>query len=209
MPNVLQVEDNSVYVVFSSTNYIMSKLIKFFTHNKYNHTSISLDEDIHKLYSFARYHINSPFVGGFIVEYPERYIYKNKRPLVKVCRVQLSADEYNAVRQRLDEMLENKEEYIYNFFSAAGSLMGKRVKIEKCYTCVEFVASMIGYEDISSIRQLEERLAGMEIYTGEFEAACTNEKGSEEFFVRDPLIDILCNMARQTKEIFSRKRKLS
>ena len=43
-----------VYVIFSSTQYMIAKCIRAMTNHRYNHVSISLDGNLQTLYSFAR-----------------------------------------------------------------------------------------------------------------------------------------------------------
>ena len=49
-------KDYSVYVILSATELKMGKIIRFLTRYKYNHVSITLDDELRYMYSFSRYH---------------------------------------------------------------------------------------------------------------------------------------------------------
>ena len=65
--------EHAVYIVFSATPTGMGRLIRKATRNRYNHVSLSLSRDIHKMYTFARLHRTIPLYGGFVVESILRY----------------------------------------------------------------------------------------------------------------------------------------
>ena len=90
-----------VYVVFSSTQYMIAKFIRAFTHHRYNHVSIALDGNLQTLYSFARRYDDTPFCGGFVVETPERYIRRNVAATVQICAIPVTNEQYNTIRDHL------------------------------------------------------------------------------------------------------------
>ena len=79
--------DNAVYIVFSATPTGMGQLIRLATRNQYNHVSQSFEADVHKLYSFARYHRTVPLYGGLVVESSLRYRSFAGQSRVKICRL--------------------------------------------------------------------------------------------------------------------------
>ena len=57
-----------VFLVFSHSGTILSKVIRLYTREKYSHISISLDEDLKRMYSFGILRPYNPFLGGFVHE---------------------------------------------------------------------------------------------------------------------------------------------
>ncbi|HEY5588030.1 MAG TPA: hypothetical protein VIK86_03635, partial [Candidatus Paceibacterota bacterium] len=57
-----------VYVIISRTPTSMGKIIRKFLKGKYNHASISLDENLSQMYSFCRLSVSNPLVGGIVRE---------------------------------------------------------------------------------------------------------------------------------------------
>ena len=62
-------------IVASRTPSFLVQIIRLATKFKHNHVSISLNDDLVPLFSFARYNYNSPFHGGFVEESWLRYLY--------------------------------------------------------------------------------------------------------------------------------------
>ena len=63
----------NLYLIFSSTDLKIGRMIRFVTQNQYNHCSVCLREDLSKFYSFSRIYRSNPLIGGFTVESPCRY----------------------------------------------------------------------------------------------------------------------------------------
>ena len=57
-----------IYILLTDTGSVLTRVIKRFTNNPYNHVSIAFEEDLNKLYSFGRLQPNNPFFAGFVEE---------------------------------------------------------------------------------------------------------------------------------------------
>ncbi len=180
-----EVKDNSksIYVIFLQTPFKIGKLIRFVTNYKYNHTSISFSENADVLYSFARYNKNSPFVGGFLEESPLRYIKDtDKRTCVKVFKINLEDKYYNCVKSYIEDIKNNKSEYMYNLFSAMLYPLHKQVKIKNAYICIEFVINVLkianvlpeDYKSKYSFSLLAKDLNEYKIYEGDINSILSN-----------------------------------
>lgn len=156
--------DHAIYIVFSDTPTGMGRLIRLATGRKYNHVSLSLEEDILQLYSFARYHRAIPLYGGFVVESLLRYRSFADAARIKVCRVPVEEPAYTYLCNYLDRLWSDREEYIYNTPAALASLIHRQPNIPKAYTCVSFVHEIL----------VRYRLAGAA------EGACPTLRGLEE-----------------------------
>lgn len=186
-------ELNYLYVVFVSTNTIMGKGIRLFTRNKYSHVTIAFERDLRAMYSFARYHINSPIYGGFVVERPGRYLHGEQDVLVKICEVPVDQGEYVRIRKEIEYFKRHREVMIYNTINALLSLLGKRLQVKDMYTCLEFATHLLRYPKMNAIRELERRLAEHVIYTGSLRdtAKWQQERiGEDEFFRRRRVVGI-------------------
>ena len=166
--------DNAVYIVFSATPTGMGRLIRKATRNRYNHVSLSLSQDIHKMYTFARLHRAIPLYGGFVVESILRYQSFAGTARVKICRVEVPESQLTYLHNYLERLWNEREEYIYNTPAALASLVHLRPAIFKSYTCVTFVQEIlaryglagVGEQDAPTIRALEQRLAPYAVYQG-------------------------------------------
>ena len=180
-----------VYVVFSSTQYMIAKCIRTLTHHRYNHVSISLDGNLQTLYSFARRYEDTPFCGGFVVETPERYMRRNVAASVQVCAIPVTDAQHDAIRAHLQAYQSEAKEYVYNYIGALTFLFRRRIALEKCHTCVDFateLASMtdagISPERFYSIRGLARNLARYKVYEGHFYAPLTLSDMPSEYAKR-------------------------
>ena len=166
--------DNAIYIVFSATPTGMGRLIRKATRNRYNHVSLSLSQDIHKMYTFARLHRAIPLYGGFVVESILRYQSFAGAARVKICRVEAPEPQLTYLHNYLERLWNEREEYIYNTPAALASLVHLRPAISKAYTCVTFVQKLLArYElagvteaDRPTVRALERRLTPYVIYEG-------------------------------------------
>ena len=180
--------ENTIYIVFSATPTGMGKLIRGATRNRYNHVSLSLSRDIHKMYTFARLHRTIPLYGGFVVESILRYQSFAGTARVKICRVAVPEPQFTYLRNYLDRLWDEREEYIYNTPAALASLVHLRPAISKAHTCVTFVQSVLSrYQlagvteaDSPTVRSLERRLTPYVMYEGPAPAA-SGEWGEDAY----------------------------
>ncbi len=198
-------EKKFIYIVFSSTNSGMGKLIRLMTHNRFNHVSLAFEEDLRIMYSFARYHKNSPLVGGFVEEHPERFFVEHQDIYIKICKVPLKKERYDEVKKIVLNFLCRKEEIVYNSFSALTSLVHKSIYIKNAYTCVEFVAFILQMENVTSVCELEESLRAYEIYSGSLEKiTCFGQSTQDDFLDKQSLQHILYCTARHFRILLGR-----
>jgi hypothetical protein len=196
-----------IYVAFLITNTSMGKLIRLFTRNQYSHVTVAFDQDLNRMYSFARYHVNSPISGGFVVEQPGRYLSDNQDVTVKLCQIPVTGDEYERIRQEITYFNENKEEMIYNTFNAVLSLIRKRLEVRNTYTCLEFVSYLLRYPNVQVIRELERRLEKYVVYNGSFRDIAKWEQSytdENDYFRRRRVIGVVLDTVFHFKKIVVR-----
>ena len=180
--------ENAIYIVFSATPTGMGKLIRGATRNRYNHVSLSLSRDIHKMYTFARLHRTIPLYGGFVVESILRYQSFAGAAKVKICRVEVPEPQFTYLRNHLERLWNEREEYIYNTPAALASLVHLRPAISKAYTCVTFVHGVLVRFQLAGVRDtdsptvgaLEGRLTPYVIYEGPV-PACAGDWGEDSY----------------------------
>lgn len=156
-----------MYVLFSRQNTKIGCFIRVFLRNsRYSHVALSLDEKLYTVYSFSRKRHDSPFSGGFMREYPVHYIINAMDVPIKLCRVDMTEEEYAAARARLNDAIERSESMIYNLFDAAALPFGKRYRLKDAYTCVSFTSYVVGMDDVKDIGDLENRLSRNTVFEG-------------------------------------------
>ena len=197
-----------IYVAFLTTPTKIGKAIRKFTKNKYSHVVLSFNEDLRTMYSFARYNVNSPLVAGFVEESALRYYYfKQKDIPVKICKIPLTPQKHTEVLDYISSVRNNSEQYVYNLFALAAASIHKKVQIEKSYTCLEFVYSVlysckietsIDINSYYSIVDLENALSKYVVYEGNFLTLTSSLNwGNDLFYYRKSVRKVITGSLRQ------------
>jgi len=169
--------ERAVYFIFTSTNSMMGRIIRIVTGSRFNHISLSLSDDFHEMYSFARYHRDAPLQGGFVVESPLRYYdYRFKTVWVKICRLPVSDSRYVGLVRTLAGLKRRPERYLYNTVSAVLAPFDKRRSVPGAYTCCEFAERVLDHlgaggereDGCCTIQSLEKRLNRYTVFQGDF-----------------------------------------
>lgn len=166
-------DQHHIYVVFSSTPYKIGKLIRRVTGEEFNHVSISLDEELSQMYSFARRHYRLPFYGGFVHESRSRYHVDGNATSICLCAIPVTSRQYLALSSLLRDMHRNSRFYIYNHLSILGAVIHRPIRAKDSYTCVEFCVKILKDLGIEiqpdkyySVGDIQALLAPFVIYNG-------------------------------------------
>ncbi len=154
-----------LYVMISETGTTIGKLIRRFSGYRYNHCAVTLDESLRTWQSFARFHRDSPFYGGFLNESVERYLAKGKSVPVKIFRIEITPEREEELRPLL-EKAGTDSGYLYNYYDVLAALFGKRLRIPKAYTCLSFTCRVLQREYVT-IEQLDCDMAPTLYWKGE------------------------------------------
>lgn len=199
-----------MYVLFSRQNTKIGRFIRVFLRNsRYSHVALSLDEKLYTVYSFSRERHDSPFSGGFMREYPSHYIVNAMDVPIKLCRVDMTEEEYAAAHARLNDAIERSDSMIYNLFDAAVLPFGKRYRLKDAYTCVSFTSYVIGMDDVADIGDLEARLENKVFEGGLNELiekySLTTPEG-DCYYERRGLIAAACDFCMLVKRLMLRRK---
>lgn len=139
-----QEEKRKIFVVLTQTGAITSKVLHCFTKAEYNHVSISTEEDLSEMYSFARRWKYYPLCGGFVKESPSTGVF-GAFPKTKcaVISLDVSAERYEAIKKHLAEMYERRRKYGYNWIGLFLVPFKKRIRRKRHYFCSEFVKEVL------------------------------------------------------------------
>lgn len=193
-----------IYIVFSATPYKTGTFIRRMLHNRYNHVSLSFDENLSEMYSFSRHHANTPFFAGFVHESFGRYEWNGGVSDIKVCRIAISDKRFDLLRAYIRRMSEESKKYVYNYYSALTTLWNQRVRIHNAYTCVEFVGDLLSMAGLKSVKMgafhslqgLEKTCSPYVIYEGSSRTyPGKNDWSGDDFCKRIPVSKGLCDSA--------------
>lgn len=130
-----------VFLVYSATNSLLSKSIKCYTKETYNHVSLAFDEHLDQIYSFGRKKITNPLIGGFVKEnFGDPFF------LMSDCLIyslEVSDDQYNKMLDLIQYFEKNQQLFQYNFLGLLALSINYEFKRENAYFCSEFVATIL------------------------------------------------------------------
>lgn len=129
-----------IYIVISRTPTFTGKMVRKFLKAKYNHASISLDENLSQMYSFSRFSISNPLVGGIVREsaFTLTLGLDDDVP-IKIYRIPVTIGKYQLISEFIRDIYNDGEVYYYNFLQAIGIISNKKHAVYKTYICSEFV----------------------------------------------------------------------
>lgn len=129
-----------VYIVVSKTSTIPSKVIKMWTKDPYCHTSLALDINLDRMYSFARKKLNNPFNCGFITEDITTGVFgRDVDTTCRIGRLWVTPTEYRRIKDILKSFKKNKAAYRYNYIGIVGVMFNKAIERKYNYFCSQFV----------------------------------------------------------------------
>ncbi len=134
----------NIYIILSQTGSIVSKWLKSFTKDEYNHVSISLDSNLDEMCSFGRYYAYFPFWGGLVKESTKNGTlkrFKNTKSLI--IKLSVNKENVNGVRIKINEMFASKRKYRYDMIGVVLAKFGKNKKRKYRYYCSEFVKEIL------------------------------------------------------------------
>lgn len=133
-----------IYILLTDTGSVLTRVIKRFTNNPYNHVSIAFDEDLNKLYSFGRLQPNNPFFGGFVEESIYSGTFKRfEKTTCMILRLSIGNEEYDLLKHNLKTFTSNTDGYTYNLVGLIGAAFNVKVPRKSAYFCSEFEASLL------------------------------------------------------------------
>lgn len=136
-----------VFIFLSYTGTRMAQLIKSFTHDPYAHSSMSFNTTLEDMISFNR--------DGMVVENIQTGIWKKNAKQIKysLYMYMATAQEYDAMKRFVDELLTRKNKLKYNMLGLTNFIFGRGSEREDKFFCSEFVASVISAGNSTLLKQ--------------------------------------------------------
>lgn len=130
-----------IYIVLTDTGSLLTKAIKLYTKQPYNHVSISFNKDLTEIYSFGRKVPNNPFIGGFVKENMNAKIFKYAG--CAIYSINVTKEQYNRMQAKVREIETEKDAYRYNFIGLLAVAAHVDLEREYAYFCSQFVATIL------------------------------------------------------------------
>lgn len=203
-------ENNAVkkiYIVLSSGNSVPKRVYRVLTDCAFDHVSVAFNEKLPVMYSFAKSQLDVALVGGFLAEYPSRFLADGGNIPVKVYGIEVSEQEYMRVREVIRRMMTHPQIYTYNVFDKAASVFGSSFKIKRSYTDLAFICRLLRLGDIRSIKELEFVLDPYLEYEGNFNDRVAEIDGRHgaEYFKKTIPAEAMLRSAAYTIKLLGKK----
>ena len=145
----------SIYLLLTRSDTYVSKTIGLATSDKYTHMSISFDEKLEPLYSFARKYKRTPLPAGIRHEalYSGFYEKCNHIPCA-LYELKVNEETYEKARSHVDDMMENADCYRYNVLGLLLCRMNIAYDRKSHYFCSEFVSEILAYSQAIELPKL-------------------------------------------------------
>ena len=137
---------DSVYIMLSATNSVLSHAIGTVTRKKYNHISISFDKELNEVYSFGRLKPNNPFIGGFSREQVTSDFYLKAE--CQIYELEVTEVQLDKLKTIIDHYNENKEYYQYNLLGLITAWLKIPWDRPNTFFCSEFVSTILIETDL-------------------------------------------------------------
>ncbi len=149
------IEQKTIYIILTDTGSFLSRMIRLYTGDDLNHTSIAFDDQLNEVYSFGRKYQRNPFVGGFVRENIRDDLFMNSDRqtscAIYCCKVDIQS--YNDIRNHIKQIEANCDQYTYNFLGLFGVMLNIEVGSEKAFFCSQFVSFLFQSVGISIVNK--------------------------------------------------------
>ena len=142
-------DTKSLFIVVSQTNTLTSRIIQFYTRAPFNHISLSLDENLDRMYSFARRNPPRAFPSGFMQESMEKSLFGMMDYVpCQIYKLNVSDNQYNSVMRIIDEFNKISDDYKFNVLGFVSMILKLKLRRAKRFMCSQFVAYVLSNSEI-------------------------------------------------------------
>ncbi len=144
----------TVYLLLTRSETCFSRLIHLVTEDDYTHASIGLDGPTGSFYSFGRKNPRMLFPAGLVEEQVGSGFF-SLHPHIPCCLYAMTVSEstYRALREKVEAMYAQREQYHYNLLGALACFFHLRLPRQHHYFCSEFVAKMLAESGAAELPQ--------------------------------------------------------
>lgn len=133
----------TIYIMLTRSETLVSKAIGIFTSDQYTHSSISFNENLSPLYSFARKGY-LPLPGGLRLEYTDRGYYKEHEHIpCALYSLEVEDDVFYEAQRVVNEMVNELDSYQYNVIGLFLCKLNIPFERRHHYFCSQFVSEVL------------------------------------------------------------------
>lgn len=132
-----------IYIIFSYTGTYFSTFLRLFSGEKYIHVSISLDQDLYRVYSFGRKNPKWMFPSGFVMENMELITSFFENAICRIYKMQITRKEYHRLKKELKKYIDRENKYHYNIKGLVHIKFNHIYHRNYHFVCSQFVGKLL------------------------------------------------------------------
>jgi len=143
----------NIYIVLIQSPTLPAKIIRLFKRkDKYTHAAISMDKELHYMFSFGRRWEYSPFIGCFKQEKIHEGVYGKCAELPGVIlELMVTEEQYDKATSELERFISNGNLFKYNYMGLIYNFLKLNYKQNYRFFCSEFVYYILNESGISDL----------------------------------------------------------
>ena len=136
--------NRNIYIILTQTGTIISRLIKLYTKDPYNHVAITDDDTLCEMYSFCRKHLRFPLPGGFVSENVNEGIFNIYTHIpCEIYKFQVTEEQFCEYKLMIHHFNKNSAVYAYNILGFLTIPCGISFQRRTHFVCSQFVAYIL------------------------------------------------------------------
>lgn len=137
------------YVMISLTGTLLSRLVKLYTKEPYSHASLSLDKELHRMYSFGRVIAWNPFWAAHMHEIPCENVFKrfNKTEMM-LLEFDLTDEQYDKLEEFVETFWAQRDHFHYSFLALFFAMFNFYPRLKNELYCSQYVGLALKYAGV-------------------------------------------------------------
>lgn len=143
-----------IYIILTQSGTNISKTIKLFTNAPFNHSSITDDSGLKRMFSFARFHRHLPLPAGFMHEKINEGVFGmyNTVPC-EIYAIPISKIQHGRFLKLISHFKEQTHLYSYNLLGLITMPLGIPFRRRRRFVCSQFVAFILKHAGIADFKK--------------------------------------------------------
>lgn len=133
----------TIYILLTRTQSILSRTVRLMTMDTYTHAAIAFDQDMHVLYSSARWDGKNMFPCGPCREYLHKGFYARHKTPCAIYELQVEDEVYEKAKAEVAEIIANQKQYHFNIIGLMLCRMHIPFRRKTYFFCSQFVGEIL------------------------------------------------------------------
>lgn len=134
----------SIYILLTKSDTYISKIINLVTADTYTHASISFNENLQPMYSFARENVDRPLPAGLRIEPLNTGFFKKYHYIpCALYELKVAEETYNAAKSYVEQMMLEKSNYRFSVLGLIFCRLNIPYHRKRHFFCSEFVSEVL------------------------------------------------------------------